>query len=417
MAELCLSKNDILYKGKILRLRIKDASICPAWLDNNCSVPIIIPCLFKNTHKGEILAEFEYNGNSFPAIVRNGDKTFFAFDPIQTIDFLVNEKYFVKKAVHNFLLLSRLGPVIPPGMRKLAKQITYRLFKNSEESFPSWPIERSVELLRHIVSQVALEKRDSLWPAGKTFALAFSHDIDSLGGFANIDKIHKTEERYGVKSTWFVVGDQIEKREDALKSLLKSGHELGLHGARHDHLYSSSDSGMIRMVLNKYKDIIARFGMKGFRSPYLGRSAGLFEALQNFFEYDSSVPDTALLSPDPFVKGSCTVLPYKLGKLIEIPITLPLDSALLFLGYKEDDIFNVWKKKTEWVKGVGGVAVLNTHAESHFLNAKGMMRAYERFVEWAVGNKDAWITNLCNIAEVKKEYNIDSVVVKEYVNE
>ena len=52
----------------------------------------------------------------------------------------------------------------------------------------------------------------------------------------DIDLILQTLEKHQIKVTFFMVGDWIEKNEDAAKKIYNSGHELANHSYNH-HFY------------------------------------------------------------------------------------------------------------------------------------------------------------------------------------
>src|SRR6266478_6788332 len=63
------------------------------------------------------------------------------------------------------------------------------------------------------------------------------------------------------------------------------------------------------------------FGSSGFRSGALYRNLRWYDAFQ--FSYDMSVPNVAHL--DPQDGGCCTIMPYFVGNLLEIPVTVTQD--------------------------------------------------------------------------------------------
>lgn len=60
-----------------------------------------------------------------------------------------------------------------------------------------------------------------------TFNCAWSDD--------DIDNILKTLDAYGVKSTFFIVGEWAEKYPESVKRICEEGHEIANHSYAHDH--------------------------------------------------------------------------------------------------------------------------------------------------------------------------------------
>ncbi|MCI9143600.1 MAG: polysaccharide deacetylase family protein [Lachnospiraceae bacterium] len=64
------------------------------------------------------------------------------------------------------------------------------------------------------------------------------------GPGANTQEILDILDRYGVKATFFVVGEQAEQEEELLKKIVEAGHTLGMHSYSHKYseLYASVES-------------------------------------------------------------------------------------------------------------------------------------------------------------------------------
>ena len=60
----------------------------------------------------------------------------------------------------------------------------------------------------------------------------------------NTEEVLEILDRYGVKATFFVVGNQAEQEEEMLKKIVEAGHTLGMHSYSHKYseLYASVDS-------------------------------------------------------------------------------------------------------------------------------------------------------------------------------
>ena len=139
--------------------------------------------------------------------------------------------------------------------------------------------------------------------------------------------------------------------------------------------------------------------MINFSNPSLLRSGRLFGILPQFFDYDSSIPDTEIYSPIGNHNGCCTVFPFFINNLLELPLTIPQDAVLLNLGFSPEKIFSVWINKLNWIKSIGALAVVNTHPDPHYSGNTKMSKLYEKFIENVVKDPNAWIANPCEIAE------------------
>jgi hypothetical protein len=99
------------------------------------------------------------------------------------------------------------------------------------------------------------------------------------------------------------------------------------------------------------------WGAKGFRAAVLYRKQEWFDALD--FSYDMSVPNVAHL--DPQHGGCCTVMPYFVGKILELPVTTTQDYTLFnILNYYSIDH---WKSQIELILEKHGLASFIIHPD------------------------------------------------------
>lgn len=113
---------------------------------------------------------------------------------------------------------------------------------------------------------------DASWGADKTISI-----LDIL-------------DHYGVKTTFFLVGNWVEKYPDMVQEIFKRGHEIGNHSDTHPHMSQLSEDG-IRKELRTMSDRVEKLtGVRPtlFRPPYgdyndrvisVSRAAG-YEAVQ-----------------------------------------------------------------------------------------------------------------------------------------
>jgi hypothetical protein len=69
-----------------------------------------------------------------------------------------------------------------------------------------------------------------------------------------------------------------------------------------------------------------------------------------------------------------------------------MDSSLIFLGNSPAEILSIWLKKLEYIKKVGGLAVVTTHTDTHFSGNANMLGIYRRLLEEIHKDSTAWIT-------------------------
>lgn len=111
---------------------------------------------------------------------------------------------------------------------------------------------------------------------------------DMLDG---LDEYIKLLDKYSIKATLFAVNDAALKVKDRLKTYIKNGHDLALHGFDH--------AAPITLQKNEFKEKIGlakhqleeTFGVKitGYRAPYFSLDNTRLEVLRELgFTYDSS---------------------------------------------------------------------------------------------------------------------------------
>ena len=278
----------------------------------------------------------------------------------------------------------RLRPLLP----RRAQIALRRRFARVQErvAFPRWPTETALhdfhDLLLELIDEVAGEPvpRLSPWPDGKSWACVLTHDVETAAGYGRIERVLDTEQRNGLRSAWFLVPERdYEVGDELLARLLELGCEVGVHGLRHDG--RDLAPGELRQRLPAMQTWAARWGATGFRSPATHRRWELMPRLG--FDYDSSYSDVARYEPQ--AGGSCSWLPFFIGDLVELPITLPMDHTLFeILGHADG---GVWHEKTALLRERGGMALLLTHPD--YLDDR-RLREYERFLEAVAADETAW---------------------------
>lgn len=383
------------------------SDILPQWAKGEVN-RILIHKIYEHFSSGESLLEGVNTLGEKIVLIQRDEKgrIIFSFDPQEAINFLLEEKYL--KNIRPFYTRFHCGfpQIIPSYLKKWIKWIIHCSNKKVGISFPDWPIEKSVELIRRLVLEcIKLQggetKRagNGFWPESKNFAIVLTHDVDTAKGFRNIDKIAKLEEERGFVSTWFIVAKGYKKDKVLLNGLLNKGHEIAMHGDYHDSGLSFLERAKIKNRFKKCLDFIEAYKIRGFRAPSLLHSKELMNVLLEFGFYDSSVPDTGKLSPFPQTVGCCSIFPYMNNNVLEIPITLPLDSSLIFLRFNPDAMMDIWKRKMCWIRQVGGMLVLDTHPEPHFIADECYLESYRLFLDELSSYNDAWVATAGSVAD------------------
>jgi len=252
--------------------------------------------------------------------------------------------------------------------------------------FPRWPIEpllveRREARLRERVRRSGRVPFLSPWPRGHRFAYILTHDVEGARGLSNVERLLEAENRYGMVSAWFLVAEDYPIDGAVLDAIRAAGGEIGLHGLHHDgQLFQSRER--FEHQLPRIHRYLREWGAEGFRSPATHRHAAWMPELGS--SYDSSFPDTDPYGPQP--GGCCSILPYLLGDLVELPITLPQDHTLFEL-LREPDIA-LWREKAAWIAQHGGLVTVLVHPD-YALTAE-RLRHYDELLAFLAGLGGGW---------------------------
>ncbi len=101
---------------------------------------------------------------------------------------------------------------------------------------------------------------------GKYVSLTF----DAAWGNEDTRQLIDILARYGVKATFFVVGDWVDRYPDSVRELHEAGHEVMNHSAKHPHMNRLSAQQIITEVNTCSDKIEAVTGVRPtlFRCPY-----------------------------------------------------------------------------------------------------------------------------------------------------
>jgi peptidoglycan/xylan/chitin deacetylase (PgdA/CDA1 family) len=276
---------------------------------------------------------------------------------------------------------------VPGRLRAVAASVVGRWKRRQIDQwarFPGWPLDLSADLLHDLASE---RKPSRSGPC----PVIVSHDLDSPEGLDNlVTSFLPLEEAAGARSTNFVVPCAWPLDHGRLREVTARGHELGVHGYDHANRTPFAQPAERARRLDAARDLIDGFAITGYRAPSLLRTRALLRDLASRYRYDSSVPTAGGLFPVPN-SGCATARPFVLEGIAEIPVTLPRDGSLRFLGYAADEIAALWIDLARVIARSGGVVMLLTHCEARFSGTPAMLAAYRQFLEFVATSPDfAW---------------------------
>jgi hypothetical protein len=193
--------------------------------------------------------------------------------------------------------------------------------------------------------------------------------------------VMEVERRHGFVSSWNFVAEWYPIERGLFDYIRLSGGEIGLHAIKHDGKLFESRANF-EADLPKIHRYMREWQAVGFRSPATHRNADWMPELGCL--YDSSFPDTDPFEPQP--GGCCSILPYFLGEMVELPITLVQDHTL-FEVLRTRSIEH-WTQKSDWIIRNHGLINLNTHPD--YLDTPERLRMYEEFLVYLSSHRDGW---------------------------
>lgn len=296
-----------------------------------------------------------------------GDTPHLPFDPDQLIDNLRLERYpingpkpWTKTALPTVYYWLR--PLLPAKYRQRLQRFYLTGWKKIR--FPRWPVDVSVERILENCLALLMKAQglDTLpfiwfWPDGYDSSAMLTHDVETETGRDFCSSLMDLNDSFGIKSAFQIVPEERYAVSPAFLSAFRDrGFEVNVHDLNHDgNLFRNEQQFMQRVIaVNRYG---REFGAAGFRAGVLYRNQLWCHALE--FEYDMSVPNVAHLEPQR--GGCCTVFPYFIGHLLELPSTTTQDYALFhFLCEYSLDL---WKQQIELIRQKHGLISILVHPD------------------------------------------------------
>ena len=252
-------------------------------------------------------------------------------------------------------------PYLGVGVRKHLQKVRLRHWQKIP--FPQWPIDRSVDVLMETAMAHVIRATGSaipfiwFWPDAAPACMMLTHDVEGQVGLDLCDELMDLDDQYGIKSAFQLIP---EGREQALhraaSRIRERGFEVNLHDLNHDgRLFADKDEFHRRA--RRINEYAREFGCEGFRAGVMYRQQEWFGALD--FAYDMSVPNAAHLEPQR--GGCCTVMPYFIDKLLELPLTTVQDYTLFHI--LNDYSTTLWRRQIDLVSRHHGLVSLITHPD------------------------------------------------------
>jgi hypothetical protein len=255
-----------------------------------------------------------------------------------------------------------IRPFLPVPVRKHLQKL--RLSGWDRIAFPRWPVDFTVETLMErtmalVLKSSGLQKMPFVWfwPDGAPSCGMMTHDVEDRAGRDFCDHLMDLNDSYGVKSSFQLIPEvRYEVSASLLDRFRSRGFEVNVHDLNHDGRLFHNRKQFLQRA-SRINDYVKAFGSRGFRAGAMYRQQQWFDALE--ISYDMSVPNVAHLEPQR--GGCCTVMPYFVGGILELPLTTIQDYSLFhILG---DYSINVWKQQIDLIMARNGLISFIAHPD------------------------------------------------------
>ena len=293
------------------------------------------------------------------------------FNPTAVVENLRRERYVTQESPSTLKPSARgfvrkayylVRPLLPVAVRRHLQRMSLRGWERI--AFPSWPVDRSVDRVFEKLMLLALETRGVdripfiwFWPEGKSGSIVMTHDVETRAGLEFCPSLMDLNDSFGIKSSFQLIPEGRYHTPSAILDEIRNrGFEVCIHDWNHDgQLYSNRETYLARA--QKINEAAVRLGAKGFRSGVLYRNIDWYDSLG--FSYDMSVPSVGHLDPQP--GGCCTVMPYFIGRILEIPLTTTQDYPLLHI--LRDYSIDLWKQQARLIIEGNGLISTIVHPD------------------------------------------------------
>jgi Polysaccharide deacetylase len=310
------------------------------------------------------------------------------FDPSEVIENLYRERYEQNlrpawERINGHELIRKsyyfVRGLLPVSVRRHLQRAYFSGWQ--QLPFPAWPVDFTVDTLHQELLKLSMEARSVrkvpfiwFWPEGAPNCLIMTHDVETSAGRDFTPQLMDLDKSYGIKASFQVIPEKRYEVPDGYVQEIRSrGFEFNIHDLNHDgHLYKERREFLRRAKrINEY---VQRFNSCGFRAGSMYRNPDWYDAFE--FSYDMSVPNVAHLEPKR--GGCCTVMPFFIGGIVELPLTTTQDYSLFHI--LNDYSIDLWKTQLELIRQRNGLMSFITHPD--YLITHRERKVYESLLNY-----------------------------------
>lgn len=286
-----------------------------------------------------------------------------------------------------------LRPLLPRAIRQYFQRAYLRDWNRL--TIPRWPVDTTVDdLLAHLLLGMLRAERPPkripfiwFWPEGASSCALMTHDVETQAGLRRCSSLMDTDAAFGMPAAFQIVPEERYHVTSAFIEEIKTrGFEVNIQDLNHDGRLFRNESEFRRRAhrINAYAK---KWGARGFRSGALYRNSDWFKALR--FDYDMSVPNVAHL--DPQRGGCCTVFPYFIDEILELPLTTTQDYSLFYVLHQYS--LDLWKQQIDLIRHKHGLISFITHPD--YLTTPTAQSTYRQLLSYLAELRErarVWVT-------------------------
>lgn len=330
----------------------------------------------------------------------SGTQVCLSFSPTQVIENLRRERYAQCLVTTREKLVSQewilrsyyaVRKLLPAAIRRQLQRAYFHDWRN--RPFPAWPVDLTVDLLHEELLKVSMQATGIertpfvwFWPEGASSCLIMTHDVETCVGRDFTPQLMDLDESYGFRGSFQVIPEERYDVTDAyVRNIKQRGFEFNIHDLNHDgNLYRSREEFLRRAAgINEYA---REYGAQGFRAGSMHRNLDWYDKFE--FSYDMSVPNVAHLEPKR--GGCCTVMPFFIGRILELPLTTVQDYSLfhIFGDYSID----LWKKQLDTIRRKNGLISFIAHPD-YLVDApaRGVYESLLGYLRARIAQENIWM--------------------------
>jgi len=330
--------------------------------------------------------------DALPLVSADGSQLLLPFDPNEVIDNLRLERYpcsRLGKLEQAFKSIYYwLRPLTNRPLRKAVQKL--RAANWQKRQFPQWPVDTTVENICEKLLSLSLHAAGEagipfiwFWPHGAPGCISMTHDVEGVAGRDFCSQLLDIDASFGIRASYQIVPEgRYPVTPEFLRLLRDRGGEVCVQDLNHDGLLFDDREEFRRRAarINRYG---REYGANGFRSAVLYRNPEWYQDLD--FSFDMSMPNVASL--DPQRGGCCTVFPYFIGNILELPLTTIQDYSLFHI--LEERSIDLWRVQLETILSSNGLASFVVHPD--YIVEPGAQAAYKDLLAMLVetGKREA----------------------------